>query len=262
MVRIDMSEYMEKYAVSRLVGAPPGYVGYEEGGQLTEAVRRRPYAVVLLDEIEKAHPDVFNLLLQVLEDGRLTDSQGRVVDFKNVLIIMTSNVGATGMTTSSDIGFRPQKESGQTDEQTYEKMKNRVLEEVKHTFRPEFLNRVDEVVVFHQLTRPQIEEIVGLELEKVIREVKAQDMHLEVTEDAKQLLAKKGWDPQFGARPLRRAIQREVEDELAEEMLKGTFGNGDRILAEVNPDHPDKLRFSKIPLVEPPAQPRPEIQPA
>ena len=262
MVRIDMSEYMEKYAVSRLVGAPPGYVGYEEGGQLTEAVRRRPYAVVLLDEIEKAHPDVFNLLLQVLEDGRLTDSQGRVVDFKNVVIIMTSNVGATGMTTTSDIGFRPQKDSGQTDEQTYEKMKNRVLEEVKHTFRPEFLNRVDEVVVFHQLTRPQIEQIVGLELEKVIREVKAQEMHLEVTEDAKQLLAKKGWDPQFGARPLRRAIQREVEDELAEEMLKGTFGSGDRILAEVNPDNPDKLRFSKIPLVEPPAQPLAEIQPA
>ena len=262
MIRIDMSEYMEKYAVSRLVGAPPGYVGYEEGGQLTEAVRRRPYAVVLLDEIEKAHPDVFNLLLQVLEDGRLTDSQGRVVDFKNVLIIMTSNVGATGMTTTSDIGFRPQKDQGQTDEQTYEKMKNRVLEEVKHTFRPEFLNRVDEVVVFHQLTRPQIEEIVGLELEKVIREVKAQEMHLEVTEDAKQLLAKKGWDPQFGARPLRRAIQREVEDELAEEMLKGTFGSGDRILAEVNPDNPDKLRFSKIPLVEPPPQPIQEIQPA
>ena len=262
MVRIDMSEYMEKYAVSRLVGAPPGYVGYEEGGQLTEAVRRRPYAVVLLDEIEKAHPDVFNLLLQVLEDGRLTDSQGRVVDFKNVLIIMTSNVGATGMTTTSDIGFRPQKDTGASDEATYEKMRNRVMEEVKHTFRPEFLNRVDEVVVFHQLTRPQIEQIVGLELEKVIREVKAQEMHLEVTEDAKQLLAKKGWDPQFGARPLRRAIQREVEDELAEEMLKGNFGSGDRILAEVNPDNPDKLRFSKIPLVEPPAQPIAEIQPA
>src|SRR5271165_6479261 len=204
MIRIDMSEYMEKYAVSRLVGAPPGYVGYEEGGQLTEAVRRRPYCVVLLDEIEKAHPDVFNLLLQVLEDGRLTDSQGRVVDFKNSVIVMTSNVGATGMTTTTDIGFRPTKDTGASDDQLYEKMRNRVLEEVKHTFRPEFLNRVDEIVVFHQLTRPQIEEIVGLELEKVIREVKAQDMDLEVTEDAKSLLAKKGWDPQFGARPLRR----------------------------------------------------------
>jgi len=262
MIRIDMSEYMEKYSVSRLVGAPPGYVGYEEGGQLTEAVRRRPYSVVLLDEIEKAHPDVFNLLLQVLEDGRLTDSQGRVVDFKNTVIIMTSNVGATGMTTTSDIGFRPQKDTGTTDAQHYERMKNRVLEEVKHAFRPEFLNRVDEIVVFHQLSREEIAEIVGLELEKVIREVRAQEMYLEVTEDAKQLLAKKGWDPQFGARPLRRAIQREVEDELAEEMIRGTFGSGDRILAEVNADNPEKLRFSKIPKLEPPTPPQPEVQSA
>ncbi|MBV8637692.1 MAG: ATP-dependent Clp protease ATP-binding subunit, partial [Candidatus Eremiobacteraeota bacterium] len=233
MIRIDMSEYMEKYSVSRLVGAPPGYVGYEEGGQLTEAVRRRPYSVVLLDEIEKAHPDVFNLLLQVLDDGRLTDSQGRQVDFKNCVIIMTSNVGATGMTSAIDIGFRPQKDAGYSDEAAYEKMKNKVLEEVKHTFRPEFLNRVDEVLVFHQLSREQIQQIVGLELAKVVREIKAQDMHLEVTEDAKTLLARKGWDPQFGARPLRRAIQREVEDELAEELLKGTFSVGDHILAEV-----------------------------
>ena len=261
MIRIDMSEYMEKYAVSRLVGAPPGYVGYEEGGQLTEAVRRRPYSVVLLDEIEKAHPDVFNLLLQVLEDGRLTDSQGRVVDFKNTVIIMTSNVGATGMQTTTDIGFRSQKDAGTTDTQAYDRMKSKVLDEVKHSFRPEFLNRVDETVVFHQLSREQIAEIVGLELEKVIREVKAQDMDLEVTEDAKQLLAKKGWDPQFGARPLRRAIQREVEDELAEEMIKGNFGSGDRILAEVNQDNPEKLRFSKIPTVEPPAPSQPEVQP-
>jgi ATP-dependent Clp protease ATP-binding subunit ClpC len=248
MIRIDMSEYMEKYAVSRLVGAPPGYVGYEEGGQLTEAVRRRPYCVVLLDEIEKAHPDVFNLLLQVLEDGRLTDSQGRVVDFKNSVIIMTSNVGASGMQTTTDIGFRAQKSSGEMDQAAYEKMKNKVLEEVKHTFRPEFLNRVDEVVVFHQLNREQIEQIVSLELAKVVREVKAQDMHLEVVEEAKALLARKGWDPQFGARPLRRAIQREVEDELAEELLKGNFTAGDRILAEVNPDNPGKLRFSKDPV--------------
>ncbi|MBV9648236.1 MAG: AAA family ATPase, partial [Candidatus Eremiobacteraeota bacterium] len=260
MIRIDMSEYMEKYAVSRLVGAPPGYVGYEEGGQLTEAVRRRPYCVVLLDEIEKAHPDVFNLLLQVLEDGRLTDSQGRVVDFKNTVIIMTSNVGATGMQTTTDIGFRPQKDTSASEEQAYERMKNRVLEEVKHTFRPEFLNRVDEIIVFHQLSREQIEAIVGLELDKVIREVKAQQMYLEVTEDAKRLLARKGWDPQFGARPLRRAIQREVEDELAEEMLKGTFTHGDRILAEVNADNPEKLKFSKIPSLEPPAAPTPEPQ--
>nr|MDQ6931225.1 AAA family ATPase [Candidatus Eremiobacteraeota bacterium] len=259
MIRIDMSEYMEKYAVSRLVGAPPGYVGYEEGGQLTEAVRRRPYCVVLLDEIEKAHPDVFNLLLQVLDDGRLTDSQGRQVDFKNAVIIMTSNVGATGMQTTTDIGFRTQRDEGKSDEQMYDKMKSKVLEEVKHTFRPEFLNRVDEVVVFHQLTREEIEQIVGLELTKVIREVKAQEMTLEVTEDAKKLLAKKGWDPQFGARPLRRAIQREVEDELSEEMLRGTFSSGDHILAEVNPDDPEKLKFSKIPALDPPAPREPAV---
>ena len=258
MIRIDMSEYMEKYSVSRLVGAPPGYVGYEEGGQLTEAVRRRPYSVVLLDEIEKAHPDVFNLLLQVLEDGRLTDSQGRQVDFKNCVIVMTSNVGAIGMTTTTDIGFRPQKLSAEDEVKAYDRMKNRVMEEVKQTFRPEFLNRVDEVVVFHQLTREQIEQIVTLELEKVVREVRAQEMELKATEAAKSVLAKKGWDPQFGARPLRRAIQRMVEDELAEEMLKGLFASGDHILCDVDPDDPEKLKYSKIPSVEPPAAPSPE----
>jgi len=258
MIRIDMSEYMEKYSVSRLVGAPPGYVGYEEGGQLTEAVRRRPYSVVLLDEIEKAHPDVFNLLLQVLEDGRLTDSQGRQVDFKNSVIIMTSNVGATGMTTTTDIGFRPQKVSSEDQVKAYERMKNRVLEDVKQTFRPEFLNRVDEVIVFHQLSREEIEQIVTLELNKVIREVRAQEMELKITEAGKSLLARKGWDPQFGARPLRRAIQRMVEDEIAEEMLKGTFVPGDHILADVDPDDPEKMKYAKIPSVEPPAAPSPE----
>ena len=253
MIRIDMSEYMEKYSVSKLIGSPPGYVGYEEGGQLTERVKRSPYSVVLLDEVEKAHPDVFNLLLQVLDDGRLTDSQGRQVDFKNCVIVMTSNVGATGMQTTTDIGFRLQK-SGEDDEvKNYERMKSKVMEEVKQTFRPEFLNRVDEVVVFHQLTREQIEEIVGLELEKVAAEVKAQEMDIKVTEAAKALLARKGWDPQFGARPLRRAIQRNVEDELAEEMLKGHFGSGDHILADVDPDDPERLKFSKIPSIDPPA---------
>ncbi|MHB8195458.1 MAG: ATP-dependent Clp protease ATP-binding subunit [Vulcanimicrobiaceae bacterium] len=260
MVRIDMSEYMEKYSVSRLIGAPPGYVGYEEGGQLTEAVRRRPYSVVLLDEIEKAHPDVFNLLLQVLEDGRLTDSQGRQVDFKNAVIIMTSNIGATGIQTTTDIGFRTQKSEGDDEAKSYERMKNKVMEEVKQTFRPEFLNRVDEVVVFHQLTRPQIEEIVGLELEKVKREVEVQGMQLKVTDAAKAILAKKGWDPQFGARPLRRAIQREVEDELSEELLRGTFGYGDHILGDADPEKPEKLKFSKIPSVDPPVAPPPTEQ--
>ncbi len=255
MVRIDMSEYMEKYAVSRLVGAPPGYVGYEEGGQLTEAVRRKPYTVVLLDEIEKAHPDVFNLLLQMLDDGHLTDSQGRKVDFKNTVIIMTSNAGAMGITTTSDIGFRTQKMEGEDETKAYDRMKNKIMEEVKQTFRPEFLNRVDEVVVFHQLTKPQIEQIVTLELEKVVREVKAQEMSLKVTDAAKAVLATKGWDPQFGARPLRRAIQRMVEDEIAEEMLRGTFVSGDHILGDVDSDNAEKLKFTKIPSIEPPAIP-------
>jgi len=258
MIRIDMSEYMEKYAVSRLVGAPPGYVGYEEGGQLTEAVRRRPYSVILLDEVEKAHPDVFNLLLQVLDDGRLTDSQGRVVDFKNTVIIMTSNVGAAGMTTNTEIGFRPQKHGEQMDEAAYNRMKNKVMEEVKHTFRPEFINRLDEIVVFHQLTQAQIEQIVGLVLKSVTAQVAAQDMHLEVTDDAKKLLARKGWDPQYGARPLRRAVQRQIEDQLAEDILKGLFVAGDRILAEVDPSDAERLAFSKIPSVEPPAMPEPQ----
>ncbi len=255
MIRIDMSEFMEKYSVSRLTGAPPGYVGYEEGGQLTEAVRRRPYSVVLLDEIEKAHPDVFNLLLQVLEDGRLTDSQGRVVDFKNTIIIMTSNVGASSITSSTEIGFRPKKDENLSEDAAFERMKTKVLDELKHTFRPELLNRVDDTVVFRQLTRAEIGEIVTLELDKVIAEVKAQEMDLEVTDDAKALLAKHGWDPQYGARPLRRVIMREVEDEISEEMLKGTFVAGDRILAEIDPDNADKLKFSKIPAFEPPARP-------
>jgi len=231
IVRIDMSEYMEKYAVSRLVGAPPGYVGYEEGGQLTEAVRRRPYSVVLLDEIEKAHPDVFNLLLQVLEDGRLTDSQGRVVDFKNSVVIMTSNIGAIGLQRSTDIGFRPIKEEG-SPAIRYEKMKNKILEEVKHVFRPEFLNRVDEIVVFHQLDLDQIKQIVALELAKVVKELENQHMTLEATEAARELIAKEGWDPAFGARPLRRAIGRLVEDPLAEELLRGNFKVGDHILLD------------------------------
>jgi ATP-dependent Clp protease ATP-binding subunit ClpC len=253
MVRIDMSEYMEKYSVSRLVGAPPGYVGYEEGGQLTEAVRRRPYAVVLLDEIEKAHPDVFNLLLQVLEDGRLTDSQGRVVDFKHSLIIMTSNVGTTALMKSTDIGFRPVKEEGSITVR-YERMKNKILEEIKHLFRPEFLNRIDEVVVFHALELEEIKQIVALELAKVVKELENQRVTLEATDAAKEFIAKEGWDPQFGARPLRRAIQRLVEDPLSEELLRGTFKIGDHIQLDVEDG---KSVFRKIgePLKPPAPQP-------
>ncbi|HEY5095963.1 MAG TPA: ATP-dependent Clp protease ATP-binding subunit [Candidatus Eremiobacteraceae bacterium] len=253
MIRIDMSEYMEKYAVSRLVGAPPGYVGYEEGGQLTEAVRRRPYSVVLLDEIEKAHPDVFNLLLQVLEDGRLTDSQGRAVDFKNTVIIMTSNVGSAGMQKTADIGFRSVKDEGSSTVR-YERMKNKILEEVKHLFRPEFLNRIDEVVVFHSLDLPQIKEIVGLELAKVVKELENQHMTLEATDAARELLAKEGWDPAMGARPLRRAIQRFVEDPLSEELLRGTFKVGDHILFDAE-DGKTVFRKSGEPLKPPALEP-------
>jgi ATP-dependent Clp protease ATP-binding subunit ClpC len=229
LVRIDMSEYMERFAVSRLVGAPPGYVGYEEGGQLTEAVRRRPYSIVLLDEIEKAHPEVFNILLQVMEDGRLTDSQGRTVDFRNAVIIMTSNIGTASIDLGHGLGFQGVALDSEGD--SYERMKSVVLEKFKQTFRPEFLNRIDEVIVFHGLSEEQIRQIVDLLLARVIEQVKGQAMTLEVEEEVKTLLAKEGFDRVLGARPLRRAIQRLIEDPLSEELLQGTFVEGDSIRA-------------------------------
>jgi ATP-dependent Clp protease ATP-binding subunit ClpC len=225
MIRIDMSEYMERHTVSRLVGAPPGYVGYEEGGQLTERVRRRPYSVILLDEIEKAHPEVFNILLQVLEDGRLTDAKGRTVDFRNTVLIMTSNVGAHEIQRETTIGFRLE-----TDEKSsYESMKRKVMEELRRTFRPEFLNRIDEVIVFHALNKVQLQQIVDIMLAVLKKQLKVRNVHVQFTEEAKRLLAEKGYDPDFGARPLRRAIQRMVENPLSEEMLRGTFSEGDTI---------------------------------
>ncbi len=232
LIRIDMSEYMERFAVSRLVGAPPGYVGYDEGSQLTEAVRRRPYSVILLDEIEKAHPEVFNILLQVMEDGRLTDSQGRIVDFKNSIIIMTSNIGAQSITSGPGIGFRELKGEAET-ERSYESMKNRIMEEMKRTFRPEFLNRVDDVIVFHQLTMDEILQIVDLMIDRVRQQMVHQGTDLEITQGVRELLANEGFDPQFGARPLRRAVQRLIEDPLSEEILLGRFVSGDTIRAEV-----------------------------
>jgi len=232
MVRIDMSEYMEKFAVSRLVGAPPGYVGYEEGGQLTEAVRRRPYSVVLLDEIEKAHPEVFNILLQVLEDGRLTDGKGRIVDFRNTVLIMTSNVGAAFLKREAPLGFTV----ADGREVGYERMKERVTEELKRTFRPEFLNRIDEVIVFHALTTEHIREIVELMLGDVLRRLAEQEVVVEVGDGVAAYLAAQGFDETFGARPLRRAIVRLVEDRLAEEMLRGTFQRGDRVRLRLDGD--------------------------
>jgi ATP-dependent Clp protease ATP-binding subunit ClpC len=232
LIRIDMSEYMERFAVSRLVGAPPGYVGYDEGGQLTEAVRRRPYSVVLLDEIEKAHPEVFNILLQVMEDGRLTDSQGRVIDFKNTIIIMTSNIGAQSIVGGPGIGFRDSENPIET-QRGYESMKNRIMEEMKRTFRPEFMNRVDDVIVFHQLTKDEILQIVNLMVDKVRSQMASHGMELVVTAEVSELLGNEGFDPQFGARPLRRAVQRLIEDPLSEEILLGRFVEGDTIRAEM-----------------------------
>jgi ATP-dependent Clp protease ATP-binding subunit ClpC len=233
LIRIDMSEYMERFAVSRLVGAPPGYVGYDEGGQLTEAVRRQPYSVILLDEIEKAHPEVFNILLQVMEDGRLTDAQGRVVDFKNTVLIMTSNIGAHIINREKGIGFREMKTQDE-DQKAYESMKNRIQEELKRVFRPEFINRVDETIVFHSLTSRDIRDIVDLMLGNVRKQVAQQGMELLVTDAVTERLATEGYDPQFGARPLRRAVQRLIEDPLSEEVLLGRFSPGDTIRAELD----------------------------
>ncbi len=230
MVRIDMSEYMEKFAVSRLVGAPPGYVGYDEGGQLTEAVRRRPYTVVLLDEIEKAHPDVFNILLQVMEDGRLTDAKGRTVDFRNTVLIMTSNVGLQAVGKDIVMGFK----TGEQEKSDYGDMKKRITGELRRIFRPEFLNRIDETIVFHALTKEHIREIVGLMLKEVAARMAENDIAIDVSEPVKDLLAKEGYDEAFGARPLRRAILRLVEDRLSEELLRGTFQPGSKVLLELD----------------------------
>lgn len=230
VIRIDMSEYMERHTVSRLVGSPPGYVGYEEGGQLTERVRRKPYSVVLLDEIEKAHPEVFNVLLQVLEDGRLTDSHGRTVDFRNTVVIMTSNVGANLIEHSGPLGFQINQNE---ENDNYERMKNNVLDELKKTFRPEFLNRIDEVIVFHALTREQIKLIVDLMVKPLFKQLEEKEIKLQLTEEVKEYLAKEGFDPHFGARPLRRAVQRLLENPLSEEMLKGNLHSGTELTADL-----------------------------
>ena len=250
LIRIDMSEYSERFNVSRLVGAPPGYVGYEEGGQLTEAVRRNPYSVILLDEIEKAHPEVFNILLQVAEDGRLTDSQGRIVDFKNTVIILTSNLGAQHISkTERGIGIRGEIERrGADEEKANEATRNRVMDEVKKAFRPEFLNRIDEVIVFDPLSADQIFQIVDLMLDRVNKQIQAQDLKLELTPEVKELLAEEGFDKAMGARPLRRAVQRLIEDPLAEEVLRGTFRSGDTILAYKDEDK--KIAFKHKPIDE------------
>ena len=225
-----MSEYMEKHTVSRLVGSPPGYVGYEEGGQLTEAVRRKPFSVVLFDEIEKAHPDVFNTLLQILEEGRLTDSQGRSVDFRNTVLIMTSNLGTADLR-KANLGF-----SRADEAVSYERMKEKVNDALKQHFRPEFLNRIDDTIVFHELSKAEVTEIVDLMIKRVTSQLESQGLGLELTPGAKTLLADRGYDPALGARPLRRAIQRMVEDSLSERLLWKEFRAGEMIIVDAEQD--------------------------
>ncbi|HZK49430.1 MAG TPA: ATP-dependent Clp protease ATP-binding subunit, partial [Thermoleophilia bacterium] len=234
LIQVDMSEYMEKHAVSRLVGSPPGYVGYDEGGQLTEAVRRKPYSVVLLDEIEKAHPDVFNILLQILEDGRLTDAQGRTVDFRNTIVIMTSNVGAGIISKGQTLGFGESLGDGGLE---YGDMKSRVMGELKKIFRPEFLNRIDEVIVFHKLSKDQIYDIIDLMLARLRVQLTDRGINLELTNEGKELLLEVGYDPAMGARPLRRAIQRHIEDVLAEEVLSGKLPPGSTVVMGRDGEH-------------------------
>jgi len=244
LIRLDMSEFMEKHNVSRLVGAPPGYVGYEEGGQLTERVRRRPYAVLLLDEIEKAHPDVYNMLLQIMDEGRLTDSFGRSIDFKNVILIMTSNIGAELIKNQAGFGF-----GKKTPESNYEKMKDVLHKEVERHFRPEFLNRVDDMIVFRPLSKQDLQTIVEYELAKVFKRLTEHGLKLELTPQAKEFLIEKGYNPEFGARPLRRAIEHYIEDPLSEAVLAGRFKG--KSIVNIDIQDEEHLKFEGQQLEEP-----------
>ena len=229
LIRVDMSEYMEKHSVSKMIGSPPGYVGYDEGGQLSEKVRRNPYSVILFDEVEKAHPDVFNILLQVLDDGHITDAQGRKIDFKNTVIIMTSNAGAENIISPKRLGFA----SANDEQENYKFMKDRVMEEVRRLFKPEFLNRIDDIIVFHPLNREHMKEIAGIMLKTIEKRSQAQlHLTLNVTDQAKEFLIEKGYDEKYGARPLRRTIQNLLEDKLAEEILDGSIKEGDTVLID------------------------------
>ncbi|MBI2869270.1 MAG: AAA family ATPase, partial [Chloroflexi bacterium] len=246
MVRLDMSEYQEKHTVSRLIGAPPGYVGYEEGGQLTEAVRRRPYRVILLDEIEKAHPEVFNTLLQMLDDGRLTDGHGRTVDFKNSVIIMTSNAGVELIKRESSLGFIPAREESRAHKQSYEVMKEKVMGEVRRLFRPEFLNRLDDIIVFHELSEEQLRKIVDLMVKDLQNRVAERKLVIEITDTAKSWLAREGYDPTYGARPLRRVIERYIENPLSSKLLRGELKEGDTIRIDLSDEG---LTFAALPPI-------------
>jgi ATP-dependent Clp protease ATP-binding subunit ClpC len=233
MIRLDMSEFQERHTVARLIGAPPGYVGYDEGGQLTEGVRRKNYCAILLDEIEKAHPEVFNILLQIFDAGTLTDARGRKVDFRNSILVMTSNLGSDLIKRETTMGFSIKTDDAQTDESSYQRMKDKVMDEVKRFFRPEFLNRIDATVVFHQLSRPEILAIVDLMMEQVRKELEDKQVELELTDAARDYLGEAGFDPVMGARPLRRLIQNEVEDMLSDEILSGRLNQGDVALVDL-----------------------------
>jgi ATP-dependent Clp protease ATP-binding subunit ClpC len=248
IIRLDMSEFMERHTTARLVGSPPGYVGYDEGGQLTEAVRRRPYSVVLLDEIEKAHPEVFNMLLQILEDGRLSDAKGKAVNFANTIVIMTSNLGVAGMGESLSLGFQPSMPDDHTTDQEHKKMQSRILDELKRVFRPEFLNRIDAVVVFKRLTPPEMRIIVDLMVKRIGEHLLSQDMKLDITSEAKDKIAKEGFDKVYGARPLRRVIQRLIEDPLSEELLRFKYKAGDTIVVDVDDKNEMKITHSSAPV--------------
>ena len=257
LIQLDMSEFSEKHTVSRLFGSPPGYVGYEEGGQLTEKVRRKPFSVVLFDEIEKAHPDIFNSLLQILEEGRLTDSQGRVIDFKNTVIIMTTNLGTRDISKGVNLGFQQTGDSAGS----YDRMKSKVSEELKQHFRPEFLNRVDEMIVFPPLTQDEIIDMVDFMLTSVEARLKDKDMALELTPAAKKVLAERGFDPVLGARPLRRTVQREIEDQLAEKLLYGEVRPGQIVLVDVDGDGKDaNFTFHGTAKAELPDVPLPPVE--
>ena len=262
MIRLDMSEFQERHTVARLIGAPPGYVGYDEGGQLTEGVRRKNYCAVLLDEIEKAHPEVFNILLQIFDAGQLTDARGRRVDFRNSILVMTSNLGSDLIKRESAVGFAVKSDRARTDKSAYERMKDKVMEEVKRFFRPEFLNRIDSTVVFHQLAEPEILAIVDLMMEQVRDELEDKQVGLELTPAAKEYLGEKGFDPVLGARPLRRLIQNEIEDRLSDEILSGRLGAGDiavidfeegeiKITAQSPIDEPGELELEPVLEEEP-----------
>ena len=256
LIQIDMSEYSEKHNVSRLIGAPPGYVGYEEGGQLTEKIRRRPYSVVLLDEIEKAHPEVWNMLLQIMEEGRLTDNVGRTIDFKNTIIIMTTNVGAEEITgKAGGYGFHNRRD----DQANYSKMKDTLKIAMEKNFKPEFLNRVDDIIVFRGLTKDNLKDIVGMELEKVGKRLKTRGLKLIVTDEARDLLIEKGTSLDYGARPLRRAIEGSLEDPLAEELLRGTFAGKDIVVARVRESDGEQKVFFDGEVTESVPKAEPEI---